>query len=500
MGTKLWSRRIGRNLAITVCALALVALALLRELTVEKKSIQLLKAHVGIQEKLPDPAKIELAGDWYFLDHISSGLVGYDHVAGKFRPLLAESWEAFSSGAHTFTLREDAKFHDGTPITSQDVIASIKRLLIKRTSTHFPLWEYIEGCENLKNLSSECSGLHAINHRTIEIRLKRASESFFLQMASPETGIWSQEDIDEETLEMRPKKFSGPYYFKNFSGGAAHLVRNEYNQFSKEFPQSPRRIDLSTLAIGEAEKEFRNGSLDILFKSHNPYAEKDWTGFDTLASSLSTLIYLHGTSQQGASKIGRDFLNSVWNDNTDKDLVNAQKFLPFAGDFSLSQEELINALPPQSTPTIKIATPWTYFSDGFLKLLVDSGRKAGINVEIVRLERNAWIKSFENKEAEKHYDFILAPYAASERYPAVQLRYITGSLRKAPIDLKDAETPDLTPDKVAILRDYQKWLLKNQHAVPLFFVRDFFLYQKPVDMGEQPPSDAEIELWRVTGK
>ena len=500
MGTSLWSRRIGRNLAVAVCASALAAVALFRELPVEKKSIQLLKAHVGIQEKLPDPAKIELAGDWYFLDHISSGLVGYDHVSGKFRPLLAESWEAFSTGVHTFTLREDAKFHDGTPITSQDVIASIKRILIRRTSTHFPLWEYIEGCENLKNLNSDCSGLHAINHRTIEIRLKRSSESFFLQLASPETGIWSHKDIDENTLEMRPTKFSGPYSFENFSGGAAHLVRNENNQFSKEFPLSPRRIDLSTLEIGKAEKEFQSGALDILFKSHNPYAEKDWTGFSSLASSLSTLIYLHGTSQKGTSKIGRDFLESVWSDNSDKDLVNAQKFLPFTGDFSLSQEQLVGALPQQTANTIRVATPWTYFSDGFLKLLVDSGHKVGTKVEIVRLDRNAWIKSFENKEAENHYDFILAPYAASERYPAVQLRYITGSLKKAPIDLKDAEVPDLTPDKVAILRDYQKWLLKNQHAIPLFFVRDFFLYQKPIEMGEQPPSDAEIELWRVTEK
>jgi ABC-type transport system substrate-binding protein len=109
-----------------------------------KEPLSLLKVHVGIQEALPDPAKIEVAGDWYFLGHISSGLVGFDHIAGKFKPLLAESWQAFSSGAHTFTLREDAKFQDGTPITSDDVIASLKRLLIKRTSTHFPLWEYVD--------------------------------------------------------------------------------------------------------------------------------------------------------------------------------------------------------------------------------------------------------------------------------------------------------------------------------------------------------------------
>lgn len=465
-----------------------------------KKPLALLKAHVGIQETIPDPAKIELAGDWYFLDHISSGLVGFDHVAGKFKPLLAESWQAFSTGAHTFTLREDAKFHDGTPITSEDVIATLKRILIKRTSTHFPLWEYVEGCESLKDLTTECSGLHAINHRTVEIRLKHASESFFLQLASPETGIWARQDIDPKTLDLKPKKFSGSYYFENFSGGAAHLVRNEFNPISKAFEFSPRKIDLVTAKIDVAQELFQKGEIDVLFKSHNPYGERDWKalGFDSLASSLSTLIYLHGASLEGSQKLGRDFVEAIWAANSDKEIVQAQKFLPFAGDFSLSSTDFLNSLPAKTAKSVRIATPWTYLSDGFLNLLVEAGKKVGANIEIVRLDREDWIKSFEDRNAGQRFDFILAPYAASERYPAVQLRYITGSLRNPPIDLKTAEVPDLSAEKIAILRDYQKWLLKNQHAVPLFFVRDFFLYQHHIDMGEQPPSDAEIELWRVS--
>ena len=451
-------------------------------------------------EALPDPAKIELAGDWYFLGHVSSGLVGFDHIAGKFKPLLAESWQAFSTGVHTFTLREDAKFHDGTPITSEDVIASLKRLLIKRTSTHFPLWEYVEGCEHLKDLTVECPGIHAINHRTVEIRLKHASESFFLQLASPETGIWSHEDIDPKTLEFKPTKFSGPYYFEKFSGGAAHLIRNEQSPISKAFEFSPQKIDLVTAKLDVAQELFQKGEIDVLFKSHNPYGERDWKalGFDSLASSLSTLIYLHGASLGGSQKLGRDFINAVWELNSDHEIVKAQKFLPFAGDFSLSEAEFLESLPAKTAMSVRIAVPWTYLSDGFLKLLVEAGKKVGADVEIVRLDREPWIKSFEDPNSGKHFDFILAPYAASERYPAVQLRYITGSLRKPIIDLKTAEVPDLTPEKVAVLREYQKWLLRNQHAVPLFFVRDFFLYQKNIDMGDQPPSDAEIELWRIS--
>lgn len=466
------------------------------------KPLSNLTAYVGIQEKFPDPVKIESAGDWYFLGNISSGLVDYDHTEGKFKPLLAEKWESFSTGVHTFTLREDAKFQDGTPIASDDVIASIKRLLIKRTATHFRLWEYIEGCENLKDLSQDCSGLHAVNHRTVEIRLKSPSESFFLQLASPETSIWSRTDIDEKTLELKPSKFSGPYSFTGFKDKAAILVRNEQNPISKAFPLSAREIHLVTYSLKEAEEALKAGKLDVIFKGHNPYGEADWKslGFDLTASSLSTLIYLHGASVSGSKKVGRDFVEALWKLNTDTKIVAAKKFLPFAGDFSLSEGEFFSLLPEKSAKLIRIAVPYTYFSDGFLNLFVEAGKFVGSDVEIVRLERSDFFKSFEDRAAGEKFDFILAPYAASERYPAVQLRYITGSIRQEPIDLKKVETPDLTPEKIGVLKKYQAWLLENQHAIPNFFVSVFFLHQKNIDMGEQPPSDAEIELWRVTQK
>jgi hypothetical protein len=496
------SRRFVAKAVVASIALASLMAAWIWKGASVKEPLSLLKVHVGIQEAIPDPAKIEVAGDWYFLGHISSGLVGFDHVAGKFKPLLADSWQAFSTGTHTFTLREDARFHDGTPITSDDVIASLKRLIVKRTSTHFPLWEYVEGCEHLKDLAEDCSGLRAINHRTVEIRLKHASESFFLQLASPETGIWSKKDIDPKTLEFKPTKFSGPYSFEGFGDSAAHLRRNEENPISRSFPSSPRRIDLVTAKIDVAQDQFQKGEIDVLFKSHNPYGERDWKalGFDSRASSLSTLIYLHGASLTGSQKVGKDFIEAVWSTNSDREIVKAQKFLPFAGDFGLTPADFLAILPAKTATKIRIAVPWTYLSDGFYGLLVAAGKKVGADIEIIKLPREEWIHSFDDKTAGTRFDFILAPYAASERYPAVQLRYITGSLRNPPIDLKDAESPDLSQEKITILRDYQKWLLSHEHAVPLFFVRDFFLYQHHIDMGDQPPSDAEIELWRITGR
>ena len=51
------------------------------------------------------------------------GLTGYDNAKQELTPLLARSWEASEDGMEwTFHLRRGARFSDGTPITSADVL------------------------------------------------------------------------------------------------------------------------------------------------------------------------------------------------------------------------------------------------------------------------------------------------------------------------------------------------------------------------------------------
>ena len=59
--------------------------------------------------------------------HLFSGLVRFDEAL-TVQPDLAERIELDSSGTvYTFTLREGIAFHDGRPITSEDVRYSLER-------------------------------------------------------------------------------------------------------------------------------------------------------------------------------------------------------------------------------------------------------------------------------------------------------------------------------------------------------------------------------------
>ncbi|HEV8268163.1 MAG TPA: ABC transporter substrate-binding protein [Thermoanaerobaculia bacterium] len=48
-------------------------------------------------------------------------------AAGELLPCLAESWTNLSPDVATFRLREGVSFHDGSPLTTGDVVASLKR-------------------------------------------------------------------------------------------------------------------------------------------------------------------------------------------------------------------------------------------------------------------------------------------------------------------------------------------------------------------------------------
>ncbi len=462
-------------------------------------AINELKVRMTASLTVPDPTDIQSTGDWYYLDHVSSGLVFYDADKKKFAPLFAESWSTEADGTHRFRLRKNIQFHDGTPLTAQDVIWSLKRQLIRRTATHFPLWEYIVGCENLKTLNDECDGLRASSDSEIEVRLKVQNESFFLQLASPETGIWAASDMNAESLALTPTKFSGPYYFSNHDETSALLKRNEQSPVSEKFADSPRSIRLFTIPAAKVNQAMMDRTVDLVIRPYSPLGEPDWTarGIEVHSTTSSNIFYLFGLGTGDRPAVGRDFIETLWSVNRDSKIVPAETFLPFSKQFGLSREEFVESLPTHSARKVRIFCPEGFFSDGFLEQIKSAAVKTGVEIEFSFAPAAEWFKAFNDPDAKNKYDYVMSLYSASERYPAVQLRYLTKKLAKPPIDLKTTESPDLNIDRVKILRDYQKWLLESRQAIPLFFGNTLFLHQKNIDIGTQSESDAEIELWRV---
>lgn len=82
---------------------------------------------IGIPSSLSNLYPGREAGNfnYYVATLISEGLVAPDGT-GKLVPALASSWEQTSPTTYVYTLRTDAKFSDGTPLTVDDVLYSLE--------------------------------------------------------------------------------------------------------------------------------------------------------------------------------------------------------------------------------------------------------------------------------------------------------------------------------------------------------------------------------------
>ncbi len=455
--------------------------------------------------EVPTPTLIYNAGQWYFLDHLSSGLVYFDHERKVFRPLIAEKWETRTPLEHRFYLRKDAKFHDGTPIFAKDVVATIKNQLISKTSTHFPLWEYLIDCDDLKNISDHCEGVQVIDMHTIDFKFQKPMTSFYLQLASPETGIWSSDDLPAPpTRRFKPQKFSGPYFFdyeESAKNTAVVLRKNINSPLIDIFKKAPNRINSFHFTRSEAVREFNKGTLDLFVDYYQPFPEVSVAKEAKIYRSTPTMMtYLRSVRERPQKHIGREFLEYLWKAKHGQDILPAYNFLAPGVEYNLTKEEFLQTLPKQKPETITVGFISSFHTPDLALFLQRIGREADVDLIFKELDFPTFIEYFERKKND--LDFLLAPYAASERFPSVHLRFLTGPLStETPVfDLKTVETPEMDANQVLKLKQYQKWLLKKQLSIPLFFHATEIYFNTDIDIGEQPKTDAEFELWRVTKK
>ncbi|MGD2272783.1 MAG: ABC transporter substrate-binding protein, partial [Desulfobacterales bacterium] len=97
------------------------------------------------------------------------------------RPALAETWQLENQGkTYRFTLRRDAQFHTGQPVTVEDVVFSIRRLLrVDPPPDIIPHLLKIRGAQDYKKHKSDrIEGLQPINNHVLLIKLEEPHTPF----------------------------------------------------------------------------------------------------------------------------------------------------------------------------------------------------------------------------------------------------------------------------------------------------------------------------------
>jgi peptide/nickel transport system substrate-binding protein len=155
---------------------------------------------------------------------ISEGLLMFD-AKGALQPLLAEKWEQPDPLTYIYTLRQGLTFHDGSPVTVDDVVASIAR--VRDAEVAGPLaWMY----------DTPGATVERTDDKTITIKLKTASALFQYVPATTAGHVIPKAAIDKFGLDLlRNPIGTGPYTFVKWDAGSQiELKKNpEYWQEGK---------------------------------------------------------------------------------------------------------------------------------------------------------------------------------------------------------------------------------------------------------------------------
>ncbi|MFC5833896.1 ABC transporter substrate-binding protein [Nonomuraea insulae] len=163
-----------------------------------------------------DPAFYTSIGDWMAVDCVCRGLTFISFETNEPTPDLAESWKISDDElTYTFTLRKGVTFHDGTTLTSADVLASLNRQFDPEDKT-LP-----KGASRpLASVGTNVESLKAVDEGTVEMVLKKADRTVLARLSDIGGRIISKAALDKHGAEIGKNLVgTGPFTYSAATAG-----------------------------------------------------------------------------------------------------------------------------------------------------------------------------------------------------------------------------------------------------------------------------------------
>jgi peptide/nickel transport system substrate-binding protein len=192
------------------------------------------------------------------------GNMMYDFA--KLEPELASSWKMDADGMGvTFTLRKDAKFHDGTPVTAKDVKWSYDRAL---GMGGFPTFQMKAGS------LEEPSQFKAVDDHTFYVKFIRKDKLSMPDMAVPVASIYNSTLAKKNATEKDP--WAAEWLKTNEAGGGAYkvaswkpgqeIVLERFDDWkSGPLPKLKRIIQRDVPSAGNRRALIQRGDIDMTY-------------------------------------------------------------------------------------------------------------------------------------------------------------------------------------------------------------------------------------------
>ncbi len=177
-------------------------------------------------------------------------------------PCLAESWSASEDGlTHDFVIRAGAKFHNGEPVTAEDVKFSYERY---RGTSHDLMKERMASIETP-------------DPGHVRFKLKKAWPDFLSFYSSATGAGWIVpkkyvEQVGDEGFKKAPIG-AGPYKFVSFTPGV-ELVLEAFEGYWRKVPSVKRLVMKVIPDEGTRSAALKRGEIDIAYSIRGELADE----------------------------------------------------------------------------------------------------------------------------------------------------------------------------------------------------------------------------------
>ena len=182
--------------------------------------------------------------------------------SSPFAASLAESWKASDDGlTYEFVLRKGATFHNGDPVTAEDVKFSFERY---RGTSH-------------KAIKDRVAAIETPDAQRIRFKLKAPWPDFLTFYATATGAAWIVpkkyvEKVGEEGYKKAPIG-AGPYKFVSFTPGQ-ELVVEAYDKYWRKTPSVKRLVFKSIPDESTRLAALKRGEIDIAYSIRGELAEE----------------------------------------------------------------------------------------------------------------------------------------------------------------------------------------------------------------------------------
>src|SRR5271165_6671351 len=171
-----------------------------------------------------------------------------------------------------YALRKEARFHDGTPMTPEDVIWTFEILRTK-------------GAPSYRSYYGDVTKVEKEGERGVRFSFKSAENrelpQILGQMPVLSKTYWAGRDFEKTTLD--PPLGSGPYKIESVDPGRSITYRRVADYWAADLPVSKGRYNVDTIRYDYyrdatiALEAFKAGQFDVKLEN----SSKDWaTGYD----------------------------------------------------------------------------------------------------------------------------------------------------------------------------------------------------------------------------